>query len=1111
MEFDRKKWREAVRRWWREHAGDLADSAKKLGVKGSYALLVASAFLPLLEQVGSSPQALQQAMLLLIGSVSGNLLSNVVQGARDKSIQRLVDQAKDDEIRSALDLLIDRVQSVDAAAEALGDQWQPFAKEVLAELKELGGAPLTEAAIQLIGNTIYGTVNVAGQDILTAEHGIVIKGENVTFPLSPEVLSALAEFLKRPNSQIEGQPLRDSVRVEAGTDSAAIHREALDKAPPPKNRSEWLQRQTVREAFKQWETQFVPLSGRERLPVDVALVRTEGEGPNQKRVREKIPDVRDAFNEHERFVLLGDPGGGKTTVLEKLALEGFHNAARDEAARIPFFVELRRHRKGTPTDFLAEQWEKQYYRKGLGQPLEELLEEGKLLLLADGLNEMPREQIDDLMDAWGAWAHDVNRCPPGNLVVFTCRTLDYTRPLKLPQVEVLPFEPGQIRAYLDSNLPGVLADQLWDDLQEDDHACRGQGQPERSMLTLVGNPFVLYATVEVFKGEGELSRNRGRLFNNFGFNLLEREARRIEGWQEESTVKTQRIADRHLGPLSRLAYAMQEKGESTEFAEPDARAVLPAAPAPDETLTHALGARVLKKREEIKTDYLSFAHQLLQEAFAARDLLRRLKAKEDLSTLWQAVRLADEMPDPEDQGEWDPLPPPPTTRWEETTILAAGLAESEDELKGLLDEVRASYPALAARCMDESGTSVTTPEATRQAVRKQLLADLRDPRVHLRARLEAGWRLGRIGDPRFKVVKSKNGTEYIRPALRPVEAGRYLVGNPPDKNDPRHDPDAYENEQNGAEVELGAFWIGSYPVTNIEFRQFWKAGGYEQEEWWAWQGEDALNWLQGEEVGEYRQWLEQQRIVKSWPENWRMLYSDRFTPEQLDAYEYIRGISEEELLAALREEVGGERRDQPVFWDDPAYAGWVGDNQPVTGVCWYEARSFCRWLTAQWRSDEFAGRSGDLPEGYEIRLPTEAEWEAAARGSAGRRYPWEGDFEPGRANTLEGRVLRVNPVGAYPGGEAACGALEMSGSVWEWTHSLWGPEVRQPAFRYPYKKDDGREEAGAGPEVLRVVRGGSWGDTRGPARCASRLGHAPDERCDRLGCRVVLAPPISQG
>ena len=174
-------------------------------------------------------------------------------------------------------------------------------------------------------------------------------------------------------------------------------------------------------------------------------------------------------------------------------------------------------------------------------------------------------------------------------------------------------------------------------------------------------------------------------------------------------------------------------------------------------------------------------------------------------------------------------------------------------------------------------------------------------------------------------------------------------------------------------------------------------------------------------------------------------------------------------------------RVQPDCWDE---AVWAGDESlPVVGVSWYEAVAYCRWLSEE--------------TGQAFRLPTEAEWEKAARGDDGRTFPWGDQFEANRCNVRSSGVGRTVVVGSYsPAGESPYGCAGMVGNVSEWTRTRFKP--------YPYEVGDGRDDPEG--ELERVTRGGSWHSPVLRARTSSRGMNDPLFSDNDLGFRCACAP-----
>lgn len=252
-------------------------------------------------------------------------------------------------------------------------------------------------------------------------------------------------------------------------------------------------------------------------------------------------------------------------------------------------------------------------------------------------------------------------------------------------------------------------------------------------------------------------------------------------------------------------------------------------------------------------------------------------------------------------------------------------------------------------------------------------------------------------------------------------------------------------------VTLPAYWLARYPVTNAQYGAFVQAGGYAEPAYWR-EAAQAGHWRAGQFQG---------------------LYDD--APRSAPA-----GY--------------GEPFDLP--------------NHPVVGVTWYEALAYSRWLDAQLRAwaETPPVLQAALAAGYAVTLPSEAEWEKAARGGVetprrGRSaYPWGNDPDPNRANYNDTGIGSTSAVGAFPGGASPYAIEDLAGNVWEWTRSL--------ARDYPYRPDDGREDLTAGADAARVLWGGAFDLNLDRARCASRFGDLPLIRNRYFGFRVVVSPSL---
>lgn len=782
---------------------------------------------------------------------------------------------------------------------------------------------------------------------------------------------------------------------------------------------------------------------------DIALLRLER---RIERTEHPFDDILKAFTAVRCVALLGAPGAGKSTTLRRLALSLARYALADDSggAPIPLFVALKDWSGNDPLPaFICKRIPE------LGSAFEALAAVDRLVLLLDGLNEVPgaqrepkAEQVRDLLAALKKARENaplttagLEDNAPRTRIVVSCRLDDYTAPLDLDidTLTLLPLDPPRVRRVLhqwtadrgepleraellfwrlagDQKLEGVLRTWVAEGGTEDHfwrvpdlrfygsavaHAIWRECVPnKRSLLRLAANPFMLHMLYQVWRREGVVPRNRGDLFARFIDRLLAREG--LVRWDDATnTWQRDPRAAKLIGALSSLAMLMQlsERANTDDAHQRDFEVgwgVLVTWPRAN-VVEHFEDASLLKLAEDATllegADWVGFRHQLLQEYFAALALRDGTMATEvGARGLWPAERW------------WR------RTSWEEAAVLLAGLYS--DDCWPVIDWLKDAQPEVAARCILESGAAL--PKTAGQPGRPDdplaVLHDLWLPRLTdidgepaPEARAAIGRALGLLElDDRPGIGVIRYGQHTGLPDIAWIDiqgCGSFVYGSTPRPSPP-------------------PFRIARYPITHAQFQAFLDAeDGYDSDRWW-------------------------------------------------------------------QELSDPERGYRP--------ARWPIANHPRERVSWHEAMAFCGWLTAKLRP-ELNGRV--------IRLPTDQEWERAARGTKGRFYAWGNKYLPGHGNTDEARLGRTSAVGIYPQGMAcddpakasAAGVEDLIGNVWEWCLN---------EYEHP-------ERVHLGGSASRAIRGGSWGCQRTMGACANRRHHAqPDDRFADLGFRVVCAAPI---
>jgi formylglycine-generating enzyme required for sulfatase activity len=751
------------------------------------------------------------------------------------------------------------------------------------------------------------------------------------------------------------------------------------------------------------------------------LTQTPREDRGQLQGAEHLSAL-EQLNRHQRMVLLGDPGSGKSTFINFVALcmageilgppragldllraplpdDEKQLQPWDHGSLLPVRVVLRDFAaqrlppagaKATAQhlwDFIADS----LAAVSLGSCAEavhrRLLEQGGLILL-DGLDEVPEaeQRREQLLAVVKDFVKTFSRCR----VLLTSRTYAYQeQDWKLPgftEAVLAPFTGGQIRRFITRWYAHSESLRM---LTESD--SRGKAAHLQSAIfsrphlrELAGRPLLLtlMACLHAWRGT-DLPEKREQLYAVTVDLLLDRwEKQRLIHDAQGRPVVQQSLAQYLDVEKDKVLQALEELAFEVHASQGDRPGT---ADVPQGDLLGRLMSvgRSPSCNPAVLADYLSqragllvprgvgvytFPHRSFQEYLAACHL-----SIEDFPST--VAELGREDPD----------------RWREVVLLAGAKAargtpgpawqlahelcyREPDDPEALLADAWGAH--LAGQVIAES---VDLSRKIGEANRRQLDL-LRRWHVHLlgtdlfpaRERALAGKTLALLGDPRFDPDFWFLPREPERGFVE-IPAGPFLMG----EDDEQH------------EVTLPAFSIGRYPVTVAQFRAFVEHSGYEAD------------------------------------------------PRALE------GVA----------------------------------NHPVVRVSWHDAVAYCEWLAERPRE---AGRE------VKVTLPSEAEWEKAARGTDAREYPWGSGEDPEKASYDDTGLGEPSTVGCFSKGVSPYGCEEMSGNVLEWTGDVF---------------EDAEES-----QVLRVLRGGSFVNGSWFARCACRLRVVPGFRGFGLGFRVVLSP-----
>lgn len=542
--------------------------------------------------------------------------------------------------------------------------------------------------------------------------------------------------------------------------------------------------------YSQWTELYVPLPLEIQKPdqrntkIDVEKFFKDVKSKQQAKLSSSqilTTDVMSVIDDLNRFVLLGEAGSGKTTTLQRVAIDYASHTKENPSGPIPILVPIRELRSNL-IDLIRLQLGK------YSQHIQELIDENRVVLLLDGLDEVAIEKRQSTVEQISQFLESHPKLP--TVVTSRLYTYEAVEIPDLARVIIRPLDSERIFRFINNYLEDQDAKQLFQVLNE------------TQLVELGKSPLMLFMLLQLYVRQGKLPQNRVQLYSSAIDILL-----RIPN---SDHIDAQLLQER----LSNLAFTLQTNPDKTSISRSNAMDFLK----DEKTLSLARSTGLLLGDEE-----LQFSHRAFQEYLASTKLDRMMQSGTLASELF-----------PKDKW-WNP------TGLEESLVLLTGLYT--DDCTPVLEWLSDAQPELTARCVRESGANA--PAKTLDHLGEQWLPRLtdlsRDSNPNARAAI--GRALGLLGLDNRKGAGcvAKDGIKLPDIGWCEIPGGQFLMG-----SDPTRTPEAFDQEKPQQAVGLPTYYISRYPITCTQYQSFVADGGYQNKRYWISSG---WKWKTQEEVG----------------------------------------------------------------------------------------------------------------------------------------------------------------------------------------------------------------------------------------------------------------------